>query len=250
MKYYEFNQEQAKEYLSREDMVVLLPVGAIEVHGDHLPLDTDCCLAMRIAEKTEAALGKENCAVLPCVSFGQVWSLRDVPGSIHIPDDVLGAYLYEIVKSLDRAGVRRVAVINSHMGNGNAIKTMMRKAYEELDTRVYCFTYPQADAVIRQVCTASRPHKVLFHADEIETSYMLYLEPDKVNMEKAICQNIEFPEDYDYTPVRWSEFLEKAVLGDATAASAEKGKQIIDAVVEKIAAVLKGVESYGIYTCN
>ena len=221
MNYYELNQEQAKNYLSRKNMVAILPIGAIEVHGDHLPLDTDCRLAMGVAKKLEERLGIENCA-------------------IHIPDEILSAYLYEIAKSLERAGVKQMVVINSHMGNGNAIKTMARRAYESLHIKVYYFTYPRAEKVIQQVCTSQRPHKVLFHADEIETSYMLYLAPEAVDMGKAISQDIEFPEDYEYTSIRWSEFMEKAVLGDATAASAEKGKRIIDEVIEEIVAVIKG----------
>ncbi|MBC5687741.1 creatininase family protein [Mediterraneibacter sp. NSJ-55] len=240
MNYYELNQEQAKNYLSRKNMVAILPIGAIEVHGDHLPLDTDCRLAMGVAKKLEERLGIENCAILPCIPYGQVWSLRDVPGSIHIPDEILSAYLYEIAKSLERAGVKQMVVINSHMGNGNAIKTMARRAYESLHIKVYYFTYPRAEKVIQQVCTSQRPHKVLFHADEIETSYMLYLAPEAVDMGKAISQDIEFPEDYEYTSIRWSEFMEKAVLGDAAAASAEKGKRIIDEVIEEIVAVIKG----------
>lgn len=250
MKFYELNQEQAKRYLPEKNMVVLLPVGAVEVHGDHLPLDTDCRLANGIAEKVEERLGTEYCAVLPCVPYGQVWSLRDVPGSIHEPDDVLAAYLFEIARSLDRAGVRRMAVINAHMGNENAIKTMMRRAYEELKIKVYHFVYPQAEQMISQVCTSKRPHKVFFHADEIETSYMLYLDPEHVDMKQAISQEVRFPQDYEYTSVRWSEFIEKAVLGDAAAASADKGKKIIDVVVDRIVSVLKGAETDGEYTGN
>lgn len=251
MNYYDWNQEQAKTYLKRKDMIVLLPVGAIEVHGDHLPLDTDCKLAERIARKVEEQLGEEKCAILPCIPYGQVWSLGDVPGSIHIADKVLSSYLYEIIKSLERFGVKRMAIINSHMGNGAAIKTAMRKAYEDsLNIKVYQFTYPEANSVIQKVCTTKRSHEILFHADEIETSYMLYLAPESVDMKKAICQEIDFPEEYDFTSIKWSEFMEKAVLGDAASASAEKGKKIIDAVVEKIVTVLKGAEINGKYTGN
>lgn len=242
MNYGDLNQEDAKKYLLKEEMAVILPIGAMEVHGDHLPLDTDCCLADAIAKRVEEELGEDKCALLPCVPYSQVWSLRDVPGTIHIPDDVLSAYLFEIAKSLDRGGIKKMAVINSHMGNGNAIKTMMRRAYEELDIKVYHFTYPGVNQIIQEVCTADRPHKVLFHADEIETSYMLYLRPEKVNMKKAINQQIVFPDEYEYTPMRWTEFMEKAVLGDAASATAEKGKKVIDAVVRNIAAVLKGAK--------
>ena len=144
-----------------------------------------------------------------------------------------------------------MAIINSHMGNGAAIKTAMRKAYEDsLNIKVYRFTYPEANSVIQKVCTTKRSHEILFHADEIETSYMLYLAPESVDMKKAICQEIDFPEEYDFTSIKWSEFMEKAVLGDAASASAEKGKKIIDAVVEKIVTVLKGAEINGKYTGN
>lgn len=240
MNYSDLNQEEAKIYLKEEQMTALLPIGAIEVHGNHLPLDTDCCLAQAVAKKVEERLGGRNCVLLPCVPYGQVWSLGDVPGSIHIPDEVLGEYLYQIAKSLETAGIKKLAVINGHVGNGNAVKAMMRKAYENIDMKIYQFTYPGAADMIGKVCTSKRPHKIYFHADEIETSYMLYLCPEKVRMEQAVSQKITFPADYEYTPVRWSDFMETAVLGDAAAADAEKGKRIIDAVVENIVGILKG----------
>lgn len=240
MNYGDLNQEEAKIYLKEEQMTALLPIGAVEVHGDHLPLDTDCCLAQGVAKKVEERLGERNCVLLPCVPYGQVWSLGNVPGSIHIPDEVLAEYLYQIAKSLESAGIRKLAVINGHVGNGSAVKTMMRKVYENLDMKIYQFTYPGASEVIKKVCTSKRPHKIYFHADEIETSYMLYLCPEKVRMERAVSQEIIFPADYEYTPKRWSDFMETAVLGDATAADAEKGRQIIDVVAENIAGILKG----------
>ena len=67
---------------------------------------------------------------------------------------------------------------------------------------------------------------------------MLYLAPDKVDMSKAIRQYPDFPEDFDYTPTRWSELFSTAVLGDATLATAEKGRAIIDSVVDNIVHLL------------
>ncbi len=239
MKYNDLNQERAQKYLQSDGMTVLLPTGAIEVHGNHLPLDTDCCLADALAAKVEEKLGVDRCAVLPCVPYGQVWSLGDVPGSIHVDGQVLAEYLYEIAKSLDRSGVSRLAVINTHVGNSAAAKTMMRKAAGVLGMKIYQFTYPGANEMIEKVCTSERPHNVYFHADEIETSYMLYLCPDRVDMQKAVSRKVTFPKDYEYSAVRWSEFMDTAVLGDATAATAEKGRRIIDAVVETIVSILK-----------
>lgn len=239
MVYADLNQEQA-EALQNQAMVALLPLGAVEVHGNHLPLGTDVYLAEALAEEVEQRLGKEVCLRLPCIPYGQVWSLRDAPGSIDIPNEVLSHYIAAVGESLHRAGIRKLAIINSHVGNQNAMKTAARILYESCDIKVYLFTYPGAEEQIAKVCTAPPPHKGYFHACEIETSYMLYLCPEKVNMEKAICQYPAFPEAFDYTPVPWTAFMKTAVLGDATKASAEKGEIILDFVVKTICNLLKG----------
>lgn len=237
MKLAELNQAQARAALETQP-VAILPIGATEVHGNHLPLGTDIFLASSLAEKLEQALGTERCVLLPTLPYGQVWSLRATPGTVDIPDPVLVPFLVEVAMSLYRAGVKKFVFLNSHVGNYPAIKTAMRQVWAQCDMKVYAFNYPGAEAMIQKVCTTPRAHGAYFHACEIETSYMLYLCPDKVDMSKAICQYPEFPEDFDVTPVPWTEFLQTAVLGDATAATAEKGKAILDAVVENMVRLL------------
>ncbi len=238
MKLAELNQSTAARVM--DGVVALLPIGATEVHGDHLPLGTDAFLAEAVCEKIEEAMGGDRCLILPCVPYGQVWSLRETKGTVDIPDDVFAPFLVNIAMSMARAGVRRFAFVNAHVGNNAAIKTAMRRVYAlQKDMKVYAFTYPGAEKAIREVCTTRRPHGAYFHACEIETSYMLYLCPDKVDMTKAICQYPEFPPDFDVTPTPWTEILQTAVLGDATAATAGKGKAIIDSVVQGIVRLLE-----------
>lgn len=225
---------QAGAAAAVKDAVALLPIGATEVHGNHLPLGTDCFLAQGVAEKVAERIGTDKCLVLPCVPYGQVWSLRATPGTVDIPDAVLVPYLTHIAMSMYRAGVRKFAFINAHVGNCPAVKAAMRAVYAQCDMKVYAFTYPGAEETIARVCTSKRPHKAYFHACEIETSYMLYLRPDMVDMSKAIRQYPEFPPDFDVTPWPWTDVMDVAVMGDATVATAEKGKAIIDSVVENI----------------
>ena len=232
----QINQETAAEAV--KNCIAVLPIGATEVHGNHLPVGTDSFLAAGVAWKLEERLGSERCLVLPCVPYGQVWSLRETAGTVDIPDAVLTPYLVQIAMSMYRAGVRKFVFLNAHVGNNTAIKAAMREVYAQCDMKVYAFTYPGAEAVISRVCTSKRPHKAYFHACEIETSYMLYLCPEQVDMSKAISQYPVFPDDFDVTPHRWTEIMPTAVLGDATAATAEKGKEIIDAVVENMAHLL------------
>lgn len=233
----ELNQEDAAKIIG-DGAIALLPMGATEVHGNHLPLGTDSFLAQAVAAKVAERLGEANSIVLPCLPYGQVWSLRSTAGTVDIPDPVLTPFLVNIAMSLYRAGVRKFGFINAHVGNYPAIKAAMREIWAQCDMKVYAFNYPGAEAVISQVCTTKRPHGAYFHACEIETSYMLYLCPDQVDMSKAISQYPHFPPDFDVTPTPWTDLMDIAVLGDATSATAEKGKAIIDAVVENITRLL------------
>jgi creatinine amidohydrolase len=216
--------------------VLLLPIGAVEVHGAHLPLLTDTLLAKGVAELVAKKI--PGSLILPEISYGQVWSLQDFPGSISINDDTLAHYIADIGKSLDRAGVKKLAIINGHVGNLTAIKKAARMLYGICGIKVYYFTYPGAEAEIERVCETKRPHKTYFHACEIETSYMLYLAGSYVDMDKAVTNYPDFPPDFDSSPLPWSEVMATAVMGDPKAASMEKGKVIIDAVVDRIVRIV------------
>lgn len=241
MVYADLNQKQAAGLKDRE-ITAILPIGATEVHGNHLPVGTDTYLAEALARKVEEKLGKESCAILPALPYGQVWSLREAPGCVNIPDDILSRFLAQIGLGMWQAGIKTMAILNTHVGNVGAMKAAARILYDVCPIKVYLFTYPGADQAIGRVCTAPPPHKGYFHACEIETSYMLYLCPDQVDMSQAICQYPEFGPEFDYTPTAWTDIMDVAVLGDATQATAEKGREIIDTVVDTICGILKGKE--------
>ncbi len=237
MKLIEMNQAAARG-LKDQNLTALLPLGAVEVHGDHLPIGTDLFLAQALTDKLEEKMGKENALVLPALPYGQVWSLREAPGSVNISNEILSGMIAQIGKSLEKAGIRRMAIVNTHVGNGDAMKMASRMLYDTSDIKVYLFTYPGAEEVIPKVCESPMPHKGYFHACEIETSYMLYLCPEWVDQSKAICQYPDFPEDFDYTPTPWTDFMATAVLGDAVSATKEKGEAIIERVVERMCEIL------------
>jgi creatinine amidohydrolase len=236
MKYAELNEDTAREAL-RKQPVALLPIGAVEDHGPHLPLGTDTFLAAAIAEMVSKKL--ENSVVLPPVYYGQIWSLEDFPGSINVDNDALVNYIVSIGKSLFKQGVGTLAMINGHVGNSVALKSAARQLFEATGKKVFYLTYPGAEDIIPKVCESKRPHYPYFHACEIETSYMLYLSPEHVDMSKAIKNIPDFPSDFDYTPTPWRKIMDTAVMGDATLATAAKGKKIIDNVVENIINIIK-----------
>lgn len=231
----DLNQQEAKDLIQMKP-IAILPVGAVEVHGDHLPLMTDVYLAEGISKRVSDRL--PNAILLPTMPYGQIWSLRDKPGCISISDQTLTSLLAELGRSLHNQGVEKFAVINGHVGNVSAIKAAQRVLYDECSLKMYSFTYPGVETAQAKVLTTKRPHKAYFHACEIETSYMLYVCPDRVDMAKAIRQYPDFPPDFDVLPSPWSSVMDKAVMGDATAATAEKGKAMIEQVVDTIVALL------------
>lgn len=218
-----------------EKPILVLPVGAVESHGDHLPAGTDNILAGRLAEELVRTVGDATpLLLLPVLPFGQVWSLGDAPGSFGISGETLAAAILEIAMSAKDKGLETLAVVNAHLGNSTAVRSAQRKA-KEAGFTIANFFYPGSGTAIAEVREKPEAHPSFMHACEIETSYMLHLAPGHVAMDKAIANYPEFPEDFGSLAYRWSEFSQSPVLGDATAATAGKGKRILDAVLAEMA---------------
>lgn len=215
--------------------ILLLPLGAVESHGDHLPAGTDNILAGRLAEELLKTVGGATpLLMLPVMPFGQVWSLADAPGSFGIAGETLTAALLDLAQSAQSKGLRTMVVLNAHLGNANPIRDAQRRA-KDAGFAIANFFYPGASAAVAAVRERPEAHPAFMHACEIETSYMLHLAPERVDMARAVANYPEFPGDFGILPYRWSEFSDSPVLGDATAATAAKGRHVIDAVLAEMA---------------
>lgn len=229
----DFTSENIKEAFE-EKKNVILPLGAIEAHSDHLPLSTDIVLAEdyanKLAEKTDSL-------VLPVIPFGQVWSLRDAAGSIHIQEENLVNFLVDILESLNRNNVKMVTMISSHFGNVNAMKAAARKVFEKHPIKVIYFTYPGISDV-KHIFDHVNDHSFYLHADEIETSMMLHVKPEVVRMDKIREGTMEVPKEVDYTPVRWTEFTDTFIIGDAKMSTSEKGRLAFEHIIEEASRII------------
>ncbi len=223
-----------KEALKKRP-VLLLPIGAVESHGEHLPAGTDNILAERLADALIETIGDATPVLrLPVIPFGQVWSLADAPGSFGVSNATVTNILLDIARSAKAKGLATVVVINAHLGNAAAIRDAQRLAKDE-DIVMANFFYPGAERAIARVRERPEAHGAFMHACEIETSYMLHLAPESVDMNLATENYPEFPDDFDIVPYRWTEFSESPVLGDPRAASADKGQAILDEVLVNMA---------------
>lgn len=225
-------KESKKELKSKS---VILPLGAVEAHGYHLPLGIDNYISEEIAKKVAE---KVNSLLLPGIPYGQVWSLRDFPGSISLSDQTLISIIEDIAGSLERHGVELLIIINAHFGNKTALKKAERLVREKYDIKILRFTHPGLKELEDKYIESERVHPNYLHAEEIETSMLLHINSELVKMDKAEADMPEIPEYFGNYSVPWHEITDKAVLGDPAKSNAEKGKKLINGIVAKIVEII------------
>jgi creatinine amidohydrolase len=163
--------------------------------------------------------------------YGQVWSLAHFPGSLSVRDELLVGLVTDVADGLRRGGVAGLVLFTAHLGNAAALRAATRALADSGGLPALALAYPGLDQVAAAVGESPRSHPSIMHADELETSVMLSLHPEKVEMERAVAEYPEYPPDFGMAPSRWDTLSRSGVFGDATAASAEKGEKIVDHVV-------------------
>jgi creatinine amidohydrolase len=220
----------------RSHPFAILPLGAVEEHGPHMTLGSDC----RAAEELAARLAAESdCILLPVLPYGQVWSLRNFPGSLTIRNETLVATLVDLCESLGSKGFRGVIGVTGHLGNMTAMKTASRKLFDSSGTPLLTLFYPGLDEIAKRVCESKRAHSAILHADEIETSLLMALAPECVDARKAVSEYPAFPPDFELRAMPWDGLSKTGVFGDATCASAEKGRAMLDFVAARAIEVIQ-----------
>lgn len=231
---------EAKEVMAGGRPAVL-PLGSLEQHGPHLPLNTDIVMAEAIARRVADRVGG---LLLPVVPFGQVWSARHFPGTLSLSPDTLKSVVADVCRSLHQQGVRLVVIITGHMGNTLPVQEAQREIQQEIPTlRTLFFGYPRAAAVARGVTETPLWRGTRFHADEIETSLVLAVAPELVHMDRAVVDYPETPPEFEFSPVSWDQITETGVFGDARPATADKGRILLDRWVELMCGVIEEVSA-------
>ena len=237
--YQQYTWVELKEVAARNPVVVL-PIGSVEDHGPHLPLDTDNFLIWTICEEA-ARRANGDILLMPIIPYGFETHHMDFPGTIDIHMEHLLNFVLDVTKSVARHGFTRILIADGHGSNMPILDLVARRTIIETEALCAPFLWPSlALSEIRAVRESGRGG--MSHACELETSVYLYLDRERVQMEKA-CKEMEQPaSDYMWSdllnpgPIRmmdwWTRFSKSGVNGDPTVASAEKGKVIFEAVVE------------------
>ena len=223
--------------------VAILPWGATEAHGYHLPYGTDYYEATAIAQRA-AQLAIElggRPIVLPTIPFGNDEQQLDQVATISITTRTAAAILRDVVRSLSKQGIDRLVLLNAH--GGNEFKPLVRDLVGEFGSLIVVVNFWQV--------AAEKPSEIFLspgdHADEGETSLMLHLHPDLVVMEQAgdgrkipfAIEALRVPGVW--TPRPWSASHPDTGSGDPRQATAEKGRQYFEAVAAELARVVAGL---------
>ena len=217
---------------------VLVPVGATEGHGAHLPLGTDSFQAIDVCRRLAE---RRAIFVAPIISYGVCRSTRQHPGTLSLRTETLKCLIMDIVEALYRQGLRNFVILSGHAGGTH--NAVLLDAGECLLSSL-----PEAKiAVISEYDLAAEEGRSLIetvgdaHAGEIEVSRMLSTRPHLVK-EGAIEAYPAFPE---HILVRNKQaYWPSAVWGNPDKASAEKGRQIEEVVVEALERLVVELEGF------
>lgn len=227
--------------LRRETDLAIVPTGAVEVYGPHLPTGTDTIVVTYVARSVGDALGA---AVLPTLPVGFSRSLGDFPGTLTLSTATLSAYVREVAESVIRWGFKRVLFLNSHRGNVGPIGEVAMELQDRHQVRCAQVFWWDYVAALVQDLVETAPY-ANGHAAEIGTSIMLYLYPDLVVEDRVVDQTPRSRPPYGDIIQYKGMHAQTAtgVVGNPEAASADKGAQIVQRGVERIIAFVR--EEFG-----
>lgn len=248
----ENNWKETEEQIKRGKGVAIIPIGSTEQHGLHLPVGTDTYVAMTLAE---AAALETDALIIPPLWFG--WSPHHMvlPGTITIRAEVLVEYLFDVIKSMSEHGVKKFVLLNGHrIVNIIWMQLAAEKVQRELDVEIKIFdpAYMSKD-IVKEL-----GYGPVGHADEIESSHMLYRYEELVQIDKAVDNPISKKDLYSVDPAYEHDTLcyvpssikvakahaEKSggTTGQPSKSSKEKGKIYHDHLVKNLVKVINQLQ--------
>lgn len=234
--------------------IAVLPLGAVEQHGPHLPVSTDSSIARGMVQAVAARLPEtSNALFLPVLDVTNSVEHSNMPGTLSLGRELTFRLILELARNVHRAGVRKMTLINAHGGNVGVMVDACHAIRAELSMLCVATNWMRLglpDGVI------SADDKALdIHGGQLETAIMLALRPDLVAMDKAetfTSLQDDLTRQYDllraYGPVGFgwmgSDLNPSGALGDARKAKAHDGRSIIGYQAEQMVRLLAEVEHF------
>lgn len=216
--------------------LAVLPWGATEAHNYHLPYGTDNYEADALAQESARIAWEQdaNLIVLPTIPFGVNTGQSDIYLDINLNPSTQLAILRDIIEVLNRQGVKKLLIFNSH--GGNDFKTSLRELGLEFPDMFLCQC-----SWFKALDKSQYFDEMGDHADEMETSLMMMLQPQLVLPLEEAGDGAErkskikdFQEGWAWSERRWSQISADTGVGNPRLSNAEKGQRYYEAVTQKI----------------
>ncbi|MCU0570557.1 MAG: creatininase [Oculatellaceae cyanobacterium Prado106] len=236
-----------QQRLQEDHVIVLLPCGALEQHGPHLPLGTDALLSTAIAQDVAEQI---NGIVAPTVSYGYKSQPKSgggqhFPGTTSLDGSSLIQIVRDIIRELARQGANQLVVLNGHYENQwfltEGIELAVRDMGRDNPLRVMRVEYWDflTEEILTSVFPDGFPGFALEHAAVMETSLMAHYHPKLVKLDRIPdVPPVNFPA-YDVFPLRPEWVPASGVLSSAKAATPEKGALMANHLTKTIAAAVQ-----------
>ena len=239
--------------IQQKPHLIILPIGSTEQHGPHLPVNVNSCLATYLAEQAARKINagkKISVLVAPTIHYTEVETFREFPGTIGISLDTEIRLIQDVVHSFITNGFNNILVLNGHASNTIPINTALRQVNIEFpDAGLYAINWWALGNLPKLL--KSPPS---LHAEEMETSLCLVVEPDKVDLSKAAAEYPKLslsekwatPDFYGLSKTvfyhsrkKYPRFgKSKGIMKDATVASKENGGKIAKAVIVDLVEII------------
>ncbi|HAL13063.1 MAG TPA: creatininase [Planctomycetaceae bacterium] len=237
--------------IDRENTICIIPIAAVEQHGPHMPTGTDTILCTAVAEALEAKL-PEQTLLTPTSWLGASAHHLRIGATLNADLDHYVSMLLDIGKSLLNDGFRRIFYLNGHGGNIDPMKIAVRELQlNHVDSMLVAGSYwAVADDFI--VSTLEGDHKYVGHACEFETSMIMHVRPELVRTEhiQPAGQLIDDVVNGVYVSRDMTQRTNDGFTGRPDLATAEKGEQFFNAVVDKLVETVSSLLTHPLGTTH
>ncbi|MDF1538145.1 MAG: creatininase family protein [Candidatus Thorarchaeota archaeon] len=215
--------------------VAVLPTGALEAHGNHLPLGTDNILPKYLVD---AINDRTSALVLPPINYGDSWIFNEFEGTITVEPSALVAFYTNVMKGVFKHSIRYLLVLNGHGGNSGHLETAAKDATNKGERIVIIVNWWRDLSESARAIVLETPEG---HAAEDETSEVMHVAPYLVDMENATKARVRTKFRVVSGTYR-RELIPRATFGDPTRASKEKGKLIMEQACDEIVELVNQLE--------
>ena len=218
------------EQVLRPETVVVIPVGAAsKEHGPHLKLRNDAVLAEYLTKRVATA---SSVVIAPMVPYHFYPAFLEYPGSVSLGLETARDFTSEIVRSIARHGPRRFYVLNT----GISTNRPLAASADALKSDGILLHHTDLQARLEPIAQKIAEQEGGSHADEIETSMMLYIDPSIVDMSRAVKDYSPRSNPFTLTrrPGSTGTYSASGIWGDPTTASREKGQLLVETLIAGI----------------